>query len=132
MSSTAATLITIYDAASGAIHSVRSVKTLAEADAAVAGPEGWAWTLGAHDGARSRIDPATRMPLPLRRFDLTVEPFRLSGIPAGAEAFLLGRRLTVDDGELVLEPDLGLDQAVTVKLMHPLYEPEKVTVPCPA
>lgn len=117
--------ITIYDRATGQI--VRW-KRVAFGTEPILLRDGEDWIAGRFDDGQFYIDPASGQPVPLRSFDVTVEPNRIAGIPPGSSALVKVTRYPVDDGEIVFEVDYP--ELLRVRLTHPLYHPLDVEVAC--
>lgn len=114
-------MITLYDPATGAIHSCRSANKGREAD--VCGD--MAWIDGEHEG---RIDPDTGTAAAPMWLDVTIGPNLIAGIPDGTMVIANGEAVEPEGGTLRL--DVEHDETVHVRLIHPLYEPAVVHVDC--
>lgn len=124
MTTTAFQRITIFDLATGAVHSTTS-SDIGDEDAHCR--EGQGWIPGMHE----RVDPATGEGHPYLEWDLTIETNRLSGIKPGATAYVGLERYEIGEaGEIVF--DLALPQIVHVSVTHPLCRPleDMIAVPC--
>lgn len=90
---------------------------------------GVAWIEGTHDNTFERIDLATRLAVPLRKYDLTIQMNRVAGLPQGVTAFVAGEPpVVVEDGDLTFTVDY--EQSVHVTLQCPTYEHATIDVLC--
>jgi len=110
------TLITFYDASTGAIIRVQPVELGEEAGHAM---EGEGWLPGRVDGETHRIDPVTLEPAPLLEFDPVISLNRMDNIPAGTVAIFYDEKHPVDDG--YLEWDVDFEETIDVRLWNPIY-----------
>lgn len=118
--------ITIHDLATGA---VRYVTQIDEGREDLCCDAGQGWVPGEVNGGTHRIDLATGEPAPLLQFDLVIDTNLLAGIPAGTTVIWRLETAVIDDGVLEFETE-GLPEDVQVRLLHPIYIPAIVSVPC--
>ncbi len=122
--------ITVFDATTGA-H-LRS-QTVEPAGVRAAIRDGEDYFIGRMPEGMGRMDLSGTLPqpAPLLAFDVVVEPGRIGNVPPGTIAFQPHQTMTIDDGELTFDLELGHPQVVSVLLINPLYETLQVDVPCP-
>lgn len=117
--------ITVYDAVTGAVAYTCHV----EDDADPKLMQGEAWRKGGVDGATHWINPETTKPNLRRAMPAKTAAGRLTGIPDGAEVIDAEGAFEVTGGVVAFEPDMGLEQTITVELRHPRFLPATVAVP---